>query len=91
MWDGSALGFTTHGWNFVDNTKIRTMLIAMVPCAGTIGAVGNNAKGVAGVAWSVKIMAVKVLNDLGYGATSWAIDRYNWVLARKNRGVNTSP
>ncbi len=34
-------------------------------CAGTIGAVGNNAEGVVGVAWDVKIMPLKILG--GYG------------------------
>jgi subtilisin family serine protease len=35
--------------------------------AGIIGAVGDNAEGVAGVSWDVSIMAVKVLNDEGSG------------------------
>ena len=34
---------------------------------------GNNNEGVTGVCWKVKIMAVKFLNDLGWGATSDAI------------------
>jgi subtilisin family serine protease len=42
-------------------------------CAGTIGAVGNNNQGVAGVCWNVRIMAVKFLNSAGSGSTSDAI------------------
>ena len=42
-------------------------------CAGTIGAVGNNNQGVAGVCWNVKIMAVKFLDSAGSGSTSDAI------------------
>ena len=42
-------------------------------CAGTIGGVGNNNMGVAGVCWNVKIMAVKFLNSAGSGWTSNAI------------------
>ncbi len=42
-------------------------------CAGTIGAVGNNGKGVVGVCWNVKIMAVKFLDDGGYGSTEGAV------------------
>lgn len=34
-------------------------------CAGTIGAVGNNNKGVAGVAWKVKLMALKCMDSSG--------------------------
>ncbi|MHC4527829.1 MAG: S8 family serine peptidase, partial [Planctomycetota bacterium] len=42
-------------------------------CAGTIGAIGNNGEGVAGVCWNVRIMAVKFLDSSGNGSTSDAI------------------
>ena len=42
-------------------------------CAGTIGAVGNNNEGVAGVCWNVKIMALKFLDAGGGGWTDDAI------------------
>jgi subtilisin family serine protease len=42
-------------------------------CAGTIGAVGNNSEGVAGVCWDVRIMAVKFLSSGGSGSTEDAI------------------
>lgn len=42
-------------------------------CAGTIGAVGNNGIGVAGVNWRVKIMAVKFITSGGWGTTSDAV------------------
>ncbi|MDH4240459.1 MAG: S8 family serine peptidase, partial [Phycisphaerae bacterium] len=41
--------------------------------SGTIGAVGNNGVGVAGVCWNVKIMAVRFLNASGSGYTSNAV------------------
>src|SRR3990172_2632563 len=41
--------------------------------AGTIGAVGNNAMGVAGVNWNVKIMACKFLGASGIGSIDAAI------------------
>jgi serine protease len=43
-------------------------------CSGTIGAVGDNGIGVAGVSWHVKIMALKFLSSSGYGTTEDAID-----------------
>jgi subtilisin family serine protease len=43
-------------------------------CSGTIGGVGNNSIGVAGVSHAVRIMAVKFLNDSGSGSTDDAID-----------------
>ena len=42
-------------------------------CAGTIGAVGNNSQGVVGVAWQVKIMALKFLDSNGKGSLSDAL------------------
>ncbi len=43
-------------------------------CSGTIGGVGNNGVGVAGVCWTVKIMACKFLSSSGSGYTSNAIE-----------------
>jgi subtilisin family serine protease len=51
-------------------------------CAGTIGAVGNNAQGVAGVCWKVQIMALKFLDAGGSGSTSDAVDCIDY--ARKH-------
>ncbi|MHB8997358.1 MAG: Ig-like domain-containing protein [Armatimonadota bacterium] len=39
-------------------------------CAGTIGAVGGNGIGVAGVAWACKLMSVRVLDVNGSGSSS---------------------
>ena len=41
--------------------------------SGTIGAIGNNNEGVAGVCWNVKIMALKFLSAGGSGNTDDAI------------------
>jgi subtilisin-like proprotein convertase family protein len=57
-------------------------------CAGTIGAVGNNSIGVAGVAWAVKIIGIKFLNSFGSGTTADAITGINYAVALNNRGVN---
>jgi hypothetical protein len=56
--------------------------------SGTIGAVGNNGIGVAGVNWDVKIMACKFLNSKGSGSTSGAIGCLEYIRNMKNRGVN---
>ncbi len=42
-------------------------------CSGIIGAVGNNAVGVAGVNWTARIMALKVFDDAGTGASDASI------------------
>ena len=89
MWDGSALGFPNHGWNFADDSDDPyDMFIHGTHCAGMIAAVGNNALGTAGAAWNARIMAVKILDDEGMGTSAMALAGYDWVLARKKHGVN---
>src|SRR5688572_302602 len=56
---------------------------------GTIGAVGNNALGVVGVNWNVRIMAIKIYNNTGLGTTSaMLVNAYNYIRTMKNRGIN---
>ncbi len=50
--------------------------------AGILGAVGDNGKGSAGVAWRVQIMAVKVLPEFGPASTSDIIAGFEY--AREN-------
>jgi subtilisin family serine protease len=56
--------------------------------SGTIGAVGNNEVGVAGVNWHVSIMACKFLNSAGAGQISGAIACLDYVATMKDRGIN---
>jgi len=57
-------------------------------CAGTIGAVGNNAVGVVGVNWDVEIMGLKFLDSTGSGSISDAIECMEYVLNMHTKGVN---
>ncbi len=57
-------------------------------CAGTIGAIGNNSIGVAGVNWDVSIMALKFLKANGGGYTSDAIECIDYVIMMKENGTN---
>jgi subtilisin family serine protease len=56
--------------------------------SGTIGAVGNNGVGVAGVNWKVQIMGLKFLGASGSGSLSGAVVALNYAVMMKNRGVN---
>jgi subtilisin family serine protease len=57
--------------------------------AGTVGAAGNNSKGVSGVNWNVKLMAIKIYDSAGTTTTSaMLINAYNYIRMMKNRGVN---
>ena len=56
--------------------------------AGTIGAVGNNGIGIAGVAWNVRLLACKFLDATGTGNDAGAITCLDYIAALKDRGVN---
>jgi subtilisin family serine protease len=87
--NGCAAG--THGYNALtltcdpmdDNTASHG-----THTAGTIGAVGNNNLGVAGVNWAVSIMGLKFLNSGGFGTMSGAIAAIDWAVRAKITGVN---
>jgi len=57
-------------------------------CAGIIGAEGSNNLGIAGVNWKVRIMPLKFMNAGGFGNTKDAIECINYVIDRRNKGVN---
>ena len=62
------------GWNFITNTNdAYDDNLHGTHVAGTIGATGNNEKGVVGVNWQVKLMPLKFLDSDGAGNASDAI------------------
>lgn len=57
--------------------------------AGTIGAVGNNGLGVAGVAWNVKLISAKFIGPDGSGTTANAIRALDYVTQlRTQKGLD---
>ncbi len=56
--------------------------------AGTIGAVGNNNRGVVGINWDVRLLACKFVDSSGSGTTGDAIDCLEYVKIMKDRGYN---
>lgn len=91
--DGNGFVDDVHGWSFFDNTN-KTFRdtgedFHGTHVAGSIGAVGNNGKGVTGVAWHVKLMSLKFLGGpQGKGSTSNAVKGINYAIDMRNRGVN---
>ena len=57
-------------------------------CAGIIGAEGNNGVGITGVNWNVQIMPLRFMSRGGFGTTRAAIEAINYVIERKQAGVN---
>jgi len=89
-----------HGYNFVNdngtvfsNTDPETHASHV---AGILGAVGNNAKGVTGINWTVRLMSLKFLDAEGFGDTADAIRACNyakqmrdlWISSGNTQGAN---
>ncbi len=56
--------------------------------SGTIGGVGNNGMGVAGVSWDVELMGLKVLNQNGSGSVDQIVNGIDRAIEAKQNGVN---
>jgi subtilisin family serine protease len=92
---GALPGFSNdiNGWNFISDNN-QTFVSSSedfhgTHVAGSIGAMGNNGKGVTGVAWHVKLMSLKFLGGpLGKGSTSNAVRGINYAIDMRNRGFN---
>jgi subtilisin family serine protease len=73
--DGNGYIDDVYGYDFAyDDGDPMDVQSHGTHCSGTIGGVGNNSIGVAGVSHAVRIMAVKFLDDSGSGSTDDAID-----------------
>jgi subtilisin family serine protease len=57
--------------------------------SGTIGAVGNNAAGVAGLNWNTRIMGLKFLDSTGSGTLSDAINAVDFAIQVKSFFAST--
>jgi subtilisin family serine protease len=89
MWVNANDG--SHGWNTItqtnnpmDDNGNGTLV------AGVLGAVGNNGKGVTGVAWKVQIMACKCFNNFGQGSVSDAVACMVYARTNGARIINAS-
>lgn len=72
-------GRVVAGYDFVNNDSNPTDDNGHgTCCAGIALGAGNNAQGVAGVAWGVKLMPVKVLNASGSGTYTAIANGINW-------------
>jgi subtilisin family serine protease len=85
--DGNGYVDDVYGWDFDggDNTVFDgTQDDHGTHVAGTIGAVGGNGKGVAGVCWSVKLFNAKFLGRRG-GTTANAVKSVDYMTDMKTR------
>lgn len=57
-------------------------------CAGIIGAVGNNGRGITGANWTVRLMAIRAVQQNNFISQADRIQAWEYVLLMKQRGVN---
>jgi subtilisin family serine protease len=80
-----------HGINSINNTGNPSDIDGHgTHVAGILGAVGNNGKGVVGVAWKVQIIACKFLDSTGQGALSDAIKCIDYARINGAKVINAS-
>ncbi|MFN8392502.1 MAG: S8 family peptidase [Bdellovibrionota bacterium] len=85
--DGNGVVDDIYGYNAISNSgNPMDDNNHGTHCSGTIGGVGNNGVGVTGVAWKVKIMALKFLSSSGSGTDADAIKAINYAVNMRNRG-----
>ncbi len=73
--DGNGYVDDVHGWDFVDNDATpfpddaeETVATHGTFVAGMIGAVGDNAEDLTGVAWNVRLLPLRILDNDGVGS-----------------------
>ncbi len=93
--DGNNKVDDVYGWDFAeDDNDPYDYSVHGTHVAGIVAAVGNNDKGVAGVAWSakVKIMPLRIIKDnqLPSAFVSDAIEAFEYAMDKGARIINCS-
>ena len=88
--DGNGFIDDVNGWDFYDNDNTPNDGNGHgTHVAGTIGAVGNNNSGIAGVNWEVSLLPLRFLGDDGSGWTSDAVAAVNYAtMLKRDFGIN---
>jgi subtilisin family serine protease len=89
--DGNGKIDDTRGWDFVfDNNDPMDGNGHGTHVAGTIGAVGNNGRGVTGVCWTAKIMLLRVFDAAGTATVADILEAMDYARQNGARIVNAS-
>ena len=89
--DGNGFIDDVHGWDFMDmDSNPQDASGHGSHVAGIIAAAGDNDRGIAGVAWNVRILPLRFMNAFNQGSTSDAISAINYAVAMGARIINCS-
>jgi len=89
--DGNGYKDDVKGWDFVnsdnnpDDDNGHGSFVG-----GIIAGTGNNSKGICGVNWTAKIMALKILDSSGSGDTASAISAIQYATTKGAKVINAS-
>jgi hypothetical protein len=84
---GCAAG--THGINLVEGgCSPQDGFGHGTHVSGIIGAVGNNGIGVAGIAWTTRLMPIRILDNNGDGSIGAAVAGINFAIAARQAGAD---
>ncbi len=88
--DGNGFIDDVNGWDFgaLDNDPDDDIVGHGTPCAGMIGAVGNNGVGLVGVAWEVSILPLKIADRYGFFSTAAIVGAHDYCTMMRGRGVD---
>ncbi|MBK6424736.1 MAG: S8 family serine peptidase [Blastocatellia bacterium] len=87
--DGNGVVDDVHGYDAIANSGDPDDDLGHgTHVAGIIGAVGDNDRGVSGVNWTTRVMALRFLGATGGGQTSDAIACIDYILKMNERGAN---
>ncbi|HJN85212.1 MAG TPA: S8 family serine peptidase, partial [Patescibacteria group bacterium] len=97
--DGNGYIDDVSGWDFYDDDRDANPIVGAndefgvhhgTVVAGVIGATGNNALGVTGVNWDVKMLPIRVLDSTGDGDVGDIVEGIDYALSMGADVINLS-
>jgi subtilisin family serine protease len=98
--DGNGFVDDVHGWDFIDRDNIPEPTISTTfdegavshgtVIAGIIGATTNNTLGITGINWHVKLMNVRILDNMGAGNSVTAREGIKYAVKNGAKVINLS-